>query len=313
VDARRFDAAVLGGGPAGLSAALMLGRACRSAVVLDTDRPRNRFAAHMHGVLGHDGRPPGDLLADGRREVRRYGGAIEHASATEVVRTADGGFLIDAGSQRILARRLIVATGLTDELPPIPGLAPRWGSGVVHCPYCHGYEVRGEPLGVLATGHGSSHQAHLLRQWSDRLMYCSSGGYRPASEERAELAARGITVQEAPVASLSDPESGSGVRVQLQDGSAHDVAAVFLVPHVRPNDGVLTALGAARVTPHRTSLVAVDHAGRTTVPGVWAVGTVEDPKANVPMAIGAGAAAGGAVNADLVAAEVAAARRVAAP
>ena len=303
-----FDAAVLGGGPAGLSAALMLGRACRSVLVLDSALPRNRFAAHMHGVLGHDGRPPSELLAAGLREVRSYGGSIEHL-AVDAVEPAQRGFVVRAGSRRFRARRLVVATGLTDELPDVPGLAERWGSAVSHCPYCDGYEVRGQRLGVLATGHGSGHQAQLLRQWTDSLSYFADGRHPPTQQERAELAARGVALVEERVAELADPGAGTGVRVVLRDGTAHEVARLFIVPHVRPNDALLVGMGAERITPHRISFVAVDHAGRTSVPGVWAVGNVVDPKANVPMCIGAGAAAGGAINADLVAEEVSTAVR----
>lgn len=303
---RRFDVVILGGGPAGLSAALMLGRACRSVLVLDTAMPRNRFAAHMHGVLGHDGRPPSDLLADGRREVRGYGGVIE-VLAVDAVQQEPDGFVVRAGSQQFHGRRLVVATGLTDELPQVPGLAARWGSGVSHCPYCDGYEVRGRPLGVLATGHGSGHQAQLLRQWSEALTYFSDDRGTLTDRERTEMRARGIAVAESPVVQVLPERSGTGVRVELQDGSAHQLARLFVVPHVRPNDAVLVGLGAQRFAPHRISCVAVDHAGRTSVPGVWAVGNVVDPKANVPMCIGAGAAAGGAINADLVEEEVAAA------
>lgn len=307
---RRFDVVVLGGGPAGLSAALMLGRACRSVLVLDSAMPRNRFAAHMHGVLGHDGRPPSDLLQDGRQEVRRYGGVIE-AAAVDRVEQAPDGFVVGAGSEQFRGRRLVVATGLTDELPQVPGLAARWGSGVSHCPYCDGYEVRGQPLGVLATGHGSGHQAQLLRQWSDSLTYFADDRDELTDRDRAELAARGIDVAEAPVVELAPHREGVGV--VLRDGTVRTVARLFIVPHVRPNDAVLVDLGAQRITPHRISFVAVDHAGRTSVPGVWAVGNVVDPKANVPMCIGAGAAAGGAINADLVDEEVAAAASRAAP
>jgi thioredoxin reductase len=307
---RRFDVVVLGGGPAGLSAALLLGRACRSVLVLDSGMPRNRFAPHMHGVLGHDGRPPSELLEDGRREVRRYGGVIETV-VVDAVQQVPEGFVIVAESQQFRGRRLVVATGVTDELPQVPGLAAHWGTGVSHCPYCDGYEVRGQPLGVLATGHGSGHQAQLLRQWSEMLTFFADDRDTLTDRERIEMRARGIAVVESPVAQVLPEQSGTGVRVELQDGSARTVARLFVVPHVRPNDAALVGLGAQRITPHRISCVAVDHAGRTSVPGVWAVGNVADPKANVPMCIGAGAAAGGAINADLVEEEVAAASRAA--
>ncbi|MEV7008949.1 FAD-dependent oxidoreductase [Streptosporangium sp. NPDC051022] len=147
----QYDVVVVGGGPAGLSAALMLGRARRSVLVIDNGRPRNTPAAHMHGLISRDGVPPGDLLEAGRREVAGYGGDVQAGQALSTARDGNGfAIKLDTG-RRMRARRLLATAGVTDELPDVPGLAARWGRDVVHCPYCHGWEIRDQPIGVLAT------------------------------------------------------------------------------------------------------------------------------------------------------------------
>jgi len=164
VNEDRYDVVVTGGGPAGLAAAVALGRACRSVLVVDGGEPRNAPAEQMHNYLGRDGTPPGDLLAAGRDEVARYGGALLSGEAL-AARPNRGGFEVEvAGGPTVRGRRLLVTTGLVDELPEVPGVRELWGRDVLHCPYCHGWEVRDQPLGVLATGPLSVHQALMWRQ-----------------------------------------------------------------------------------------------------------------------------------------------------
>ncbi|MBN9612440.1 MAG: NAD(P)/FAD-dependent oxidoreductase, partial [Actinobacteria bacterium] len=167
--AHTWDSIIIGGGAAGLSAAQALGRSLRRTLVIDAGAPRNRFAAHMHNVLGHDGTPPRELYARGRREAEGYGVEFLDASVDAVIESTDGLRVRLSDAQELHAKTLVVATGTSDELPAIPGLAEHWGSSVLHCPYCHGWEVRGRRLAVLATSPLSAHQANLLRQWSDRL------------------------------------------------------------------------------------------------------------------------------------------------
>ncbi len=297
----RWDAIVVGGGAAGLSAALLLGRARRRVLVIDAGAPRNRFAEHMHGVLGSEGAAPAELLRRGRAEAAAYG--VERLEGTvEDVRDAEDGLEVRvAGGAIERARALVVATGIADDLPDVPGVAERWGTGVLHCPYCHGWEVRDQRLGVLAISPMALHQARLVRQWSDRVVLFSAaiGDVDPAHLER--LRARGIGVVPAEVLEVvGDGPSVRGVRTA--DGRVTEVDAVFTEPAPRPQDAFLRSLDLRRMEHPAGlgSLLEVDATGRTAHDRVWAVGNVVHPVANLPTAISEGAVAGGAVNGALV-------------
>lgn len=294
-----WDAIVVGGGPAGLSAALMLGRARRRVLVVDGGSPRNRFAAHMHGVLGNEGVPPLELLERGRGEAAEYD--VQFRGATvERVAEAGAGLLVeleDAEAEH--ARTVVVATGMWDELPDVPGLAERWGRTVLHCPYCHGWEVRDQHLGVLVTSPAGVHAAQLVRQLSDQVSVFAAGGLDPAVGRR--LRSRGMEiVTERAVEVLGDGDQMTGVRTA--DGKVRPLDAIFTAGTPRPHDGFLAGLGLNRCeAPFGLgSFLAVDPTGRTSNPRIWAVGNVVNPAANVPMSIGAGALAGGAANGTLV-------------
>lgn len=299
------DVIVIGGGAAGLSAALMLGRARRRVTVIDAGSPRNRFAAHMHGVLGDDGTPPGELLARGRTEVAMYGVATV---AGEVARVDEGegggededGMIVRLSDGRALAARaIIVATGLTDRPPEIPGLAERWGRTVLHCPYCHGWEVRDAVIGVLATSPLSIHQAHLLRQWTDRVVVFAAGLGELGADARRRLTARGSRLVDSPVVEvLGEGDAISAVRTA--SGELVPVDAIFTAGAAEPHDGFLAHLDLARTDGPIGRTLAVDEWGRTSHPRIWAAGNVVNPTANVPVAMGAGSFAGAAVNAALV-------------
>jgi thioredoxin reductase len=292
----QYDVAVIGGGAAGLSAALVLSRARRSVLVLDAGAPRNAPAAHMHGYLSRDGLPPGELLARGRDEVIGYGGEILAGTVTDLVPGDSGGFrLLLAGGQRFSARRLLIATGLRDELPDIPGLRDRWARDVLHCPYCHGHEVRDRRLGVIGWVPGAVRYAQIVRQWTDDLIYFVAPGTL-STAERTELAARGVGIVEGTVEQLIiDDDQLRGV--QLDDGCVVARDALFVPPRFVPNNQLLVGLGCDM---DDDGWVTTDGSGRTTVPGVWAAGNVVDPRAQVITAAGAGSAAAIALNADLV-------------
>lgn len=284
---------VIGGGAAGLSAALVLGRARRRVAVVDGGEPRNAPAEHMHGYLSRDGMSPAELLVAGRAEAAAYG--VELIAGH--VASLEPGFAIAlADGETLEARRLLLATGATDELPPIPGVPERWGKDFLHCPYCHGWEVRDQPLGVLGTSSGSVEHALLIRQWTDDLIFFTHT-HDLTGPEREELEVRGIRVIEGEVRELvveDDQLSG----VVLGDGRAVERAALFVRPAMRPRlRGLLEKIGCET---DDLGFVRVDTAGRTSIPGVWAAGNVANPRAQVITAAGEGSAAAISINADLV-------------
>ncbi|MFD3577462.1 NAD(P)/FAD-dependent oxidoreductase [Streptomyces sp. NPDC058644] len=311
------DAVVIGGGAAGLNGALMLARSRRAVVVIDSGSPRNAPADGVHGLLGLDGTPPAELLQRGRDEVRRYGGLVvigEVASAAPAPASAapapapaegDPRFRVTLTDGRTLsARRLLVATGLRDVLPDVRGLAEHWGHGVVHCPYCHGWEVRDEPIGVLAVGPASVHHALLFRQLTDDLVYFTRGTDLD-DETRARFAARGIRVVDAPVSEVAATGDGGIAGVRLSDGQLvpRRVLAVATTMWARTEGLEELGLATQDLPGGMGRHFVTGMAGTTDVPGVWVAGNATDPSAQVGASAAAGALAGAHMNADLVAAD----------
>lgn len=310
------DVVIVGAGPAGLSAALMLGRARRRTLVVDAEAPRNRFAEHMHAVVGFDGSSPADLRHRGRTEAEAYGvafraGRIE--AAREVSGAADDGLeLTLADGARLTTRALVAATGASDRLPAIPGLVERWGRTVLHCPYCDGWEVRDRRIGVLATSPLSLHQIELLRQWSPEVVAFTAAIGDLDVDVRERLRARGIRLVPSPVVEIVGREGASGDpsaigAVVTADGARIEVDAVFTGGVLEPHDGFLAGLDLVRADGPVGSFIAVDAAGSTSHPLVWAAGNVVTPMGNVPLSMGAGSMAGAAANGALVARDAAAA------
>jgi thioredoxin reductase len=301
-DLATYDVVVVGGGAAGLGGALMLGRSRRSVLVIDAGEPRNAPASGVHGFLTRDGTDPAALLRVGREEVRGYGARVVDGRVASA-ESVDGGFIVmlqDGG--RVGARRLLVTTGLVDELPDVPGVRERWGRDVLHCPYCHGWEVRDRPIGVLASGPMAVHQALLFRQLTEDLTLFLHTAPEPTGEEAEQLAARGITVMRGEVASLEVREDRlTGVR--LQSGEVIPRGAVVVGPRFAARAGMLAGLGLG-TTAHPSGMgehVESDAMGLTAVPGVWVAGNATEPTAQVLASANAGVMAGAAINADLVA------------
>jgi thioredoxin reductase len=270
-------------------------------VVVDAGTPRNAPAAGVHGLLGRDGTPPAELLDRGRAEVRSYGGEIVRGEVETVERDGDRFAIRVAGGGTLRARRLLVTTGLVDELPDVPGLRERWGRDVVHCPYCHGWEVRDRAIGVLATGPMSVHQALLFRQWSADVTLFTHRAPAPDPEQAERLAARGIAVVTGEVAALEVAgDRLTGVR--LADGTVIAREVVAVAPRMVARAGLLESLG-LRAVEHPSGAgehVPADPTGRTEVAGVWVAGNVTDLTAQVGAAAAAGAFAAAQINFDLV-------------
>ncbi|QEU97840.1 NAD(P)/FAD-dependent oxidoreductase [Streptomyces kanamyceticus] len=295
-----YEVVVVGGGAAGLSAALVLGRSRRRVLVVDAGEPRNAPAAHMQGYLSRDGMPPAEFLAVSRGELAQYGVDVVRDRVTAVAPDGAGAFTLSlADGAPVHARRVIVATGLVDELPELPGLAERWGHDVLHCPYCHGWEVRDEAFGVLASEPFSSHQALLVTQWSkDVTLFLHTVRDVPDADwER--LAAAGVSVVEGEVAGL-EVEDDRLTGVRLADGRVVARSVLFVAARPVPRSGLLTALGAdTKDTPYGP-YPATDELGRTSVPGVWAVGNTASAMEQVINAAAMGYRAGLTINAELL-------------
>ena len=318
-----YDVIIVGGGAAGLSAALMLVRARRRVLVVDARAPRNAKAGHMHGYLSRDGMPPLELLERGRDEVLSYGGVVVTDYVEKAERSEEGFHVTLASGCDATGRQLLVATGLTDVLPDVPGVAELWAEDVHVCPYCHGWEVQDGALATLATGPFSTHHTLLLRQWTDDLVYFLNGHELDAAD-RMKLTARGVRIEERLVRKLvtagedggggssSDSGNGDGAGnggrlsgVELADGTVVPRAAMFLVPRLEPNSTLLDALGCEKDA--ETGWVTTGAGGRTSVPGVWVAGNVSDPTNGVIAAAGVASAIAAQINAVLVEADVEAA------
>ncbi|MFC8944568.1 NAD(P)/FAD-dependent oxidoreductase [Streptomyces rochei] len=298
--ADRYDVVVVGGGAAGLSAALVLGRSRLRTLVVDAGEPRNAPSDHMQGFLTRDGMAPAEFLALGREEIARYGVELVRDRAVDVAREED--FTVSlAGGRSVRARRLVVTTGLKDELPEVPGVAERFGRDVLHCPFCHGWEVRDERFGVLAASPMSVHQALMVSGWSDDVVLFL---HRVAEEELSDedlrrLAAAGVKVVPGEVAGLRVEEDRlTGVR--LADGTVHDRSVVFVAPKAVPQTGLMERLGAELQETPFGAYPVVDATGRTSVPGLWTAGNALGFAEQVIHAASGGYRAASAIVGDLI-------------
>lgn len=303
-----YDAIIVGGGPAGLSAAIPLGRMLRSTLVLDSGEPRNAPAEHMHNFLSRDGTPPSELRKVSRQQLERYTTVeIRDVPVTSARQLPEGGFEMTlAGSESVQGRRLLLATGVLDELPPIEGLAELWGLGVFHCPYCHGYEVRGTPLAVLGGTPAAAHLALHLRRLSDDVVLCTNGPVELDPALADALARQSVEVCREPVVRL-DHRDGHLERIVFADGTSLARGAMFCTTAtMRQRSDLPSQLGLAMLPD---GLVEIDMMSRTSLPGVLAAGDMARRAdfGQMPAVIAAAASgtfAGAVIDKELVAEDV---------
>ncbi len=286
------DAIVVGGSFAGLSAAMQLARARRRVLLVDAGLPRNRFADASHGFLGQDGKAPAAILREAACQVVAYPTVeIVRGEVLDAVRDAAGDFIIRiSGGRTARARRLVLATGVSDTLPDVPGLKERWGATVLHCPYCHGYEVRDRPLGVLANHPMAAHQAAMIPDWGPTTLF-TQGRFEPDAEQMAHLAARGVTIERQPVVALLG-EAPALEAVRLEDGRVVMINALFVAPSTRMTSPLAEQLGCVFDDGPLGPVIRTDDWKATSVPGVYAAGDAARPMHNATLASADGVMAG---------------------
>jgi thioredoxin reductase/SAM-dependent methyltransferase len=309
---RHCDVAVIGGSAAGLAAALQLGRQRRSVIVIDAGEPRNAPAAHMHGYLGHEGIDPSGYTTIGREEVRSYGGEVLDGRAVDITRLDDGRFRVElVGGHAVIARRVLAATGLTDVLPDIDGLAEHWGDSVIHCPFCHGYEVRDQRIVQIVTHPMGLHTAPLFRQLTDQLTLVLHEGVDASVPELDTLRNAGVDIVDGSVRRVVAGADGRVAAVEFDAGERLVADAVVVGGRFRPNIGAFESLGLASVE-HVSGLgsaVEVGPTGETDVPGLYAAGNVTDPSQQVLHAAAEGSRVGSMISFSLASDDVDAALR----
>lgn len=291
-----FDVVVIGGGPAGLSAALTLGRSCRRVLVAAAGSLRNAAAEAAHNVFTHDGTPPAELVRIGREQLAPYDVAVREEWATDA-ECVDGRFTVTfAGDDRVEARGIVLATGVRDVLPEVPGFAELWGSGVFHCPYCHGWEVLGRPLAIYAQGEKALHLCRLLRGWTDDVILFSDGPTGLSADDRANIERKGIMVREERVERLVTSNGGLGA-VQLEGGELIARDGLFVAPKQELRSDLPQRLGCPLTDDGR---IEAGVAGRTPVPRVFVAGDAGPGMQSVVSAMASGMLAGAALNHDLL-------------
>lgn len=294
----QHDAIIVGGGFAGIAAATYLARARRNVRILDIGKPRNRFAEASYGFLGQDGSNPAEILATARAQLQAYDSVeLTDARASEA-RVIDDGFAVSlADGEEITARKLILAFGLHDELPDLPGMQERWGKTVLHCPYCHGFEFRDRQLGVLYRMPMSVHQAQLITEWGPTTLYLN--GAELSGNEAAQLHARGVRIEPAPVLGLAGEGTGLSA-IELADGRSSAVSALYIAPRSCLNSPVAEQLGARIDESPMGPIIHTDGDKMTTVPGLYAAGDIARAPHSVSWAVADGVTAGTSAHRALV-------------
>jgi thioredoxin reductase len=295
-----LDVIIVGGSYAGLAAAIQLGRARRSVLIVDADQRRNRTAHAAHGFLGQDGQPPSAIADKGRAEALAYPTVSYRRASVSSLQIVPDGFQARVDTELLLAKRLILATGVIDELPPISGMQARWGESIFHCPYCHGYELNQGRVGIVATCPISVHQACLVSEWGARgqSMLFLNGVFEPDAEQLADLAERAITIEREPIVAIEGTAPASEVR--LQSGRVEHFAGLFVMPMTRLADPFAAQLGCELENGPVGQFYKTDAMKETTVPGVFAAGDAGLPMGALSFAVADGVRAGVAVHQSLL-------------
>lgn len=290
-----FDAIIIGGSYAGLSAAMQLARARRQVLVIDGGQRRNRFVEYSHGFLGQDGKNASAIASEGKTQLMAYKTVSwVEGQATSVTRQDDGFAVAVEGQQTYQARRLILATGVTDDLPTIEGLAERWGRSIFHCPYCHGYEIDNGRIGVLASGPLSQHHAMMLPDWGKVTLF-TNNCYEPDAEQLAALHKRGVTIETAAVRRISGVAT-----VELQDGRQLTMDGLFTMSTIRINSPFAEQLACEMTEGPMGAVIRTNEIKATSVAGVFACGDAARMAGNVATAVADGAMAGVAAHQSMI-------------
>ncbi len=285
------EVVIIGGSFAGLSAAMQLVRGRRKVLLIDAGKPRNRFSFHSHGVFCLDGKSPQEIKATALLQLRKYPSFyFANKLATKVVNHAEHGFLIHGADFEVKAKKIILATGVKDELPNIPGVSEHWGKSVVHCPYCHGYELSERKLGVLATHPLSAHQAAMIPDWGCTTFF-TQGEY-PLDEKQVEiLTRRGVKIEHNKITNvIGDGENID--RVVLADGSEHQLEGLYVAPKISARNPIVDALGCVIDESPLGEIIKVNELKQTSVANVYAAGDMSNPMQNGTFAVHSGVIAG---------------------
>lgn len=293
-----LDAVIVGGSSAGLSAALILGRSLRKVIVIDDQKPCNRFSRASHGFLTRDGMPPADLLHLAHEQLTHYPSVVLKAATVLRIERTDLGFeIISSDASKLEARSVLLATGLKDEMPPLAGIQALWGKSVFHCPYCDGYELRGKAIAVYGVDEEALHQVMLLRNLTDTLTLCAGEGWRITPAQRERLTRHGIQIIEQPIEALEYVDTQLEA-IRFADGTRLICNALFIRPRTTHRTFFARDLG-CKVDDQ--DIVQVDPRGRTSVKGIYAAGDLSSNMRSVALAVAQGAAAAYGINADLIA------------
>jgi thioredoxin reductase len=287
-----YDVVIVGGGPAGLNAALILGRCRRRVLVCDSGTPRNAAAQTLHGFLTRDGTPPLELVRLGRQELSSYDIQIRQATVTAVERRESDFEITIGGSERVRAQSVLLATGVCDQLPSIPGLRECYGVSVHHCPYCDGWEHRDEPLAVIGRGQSAAGLALSLRTWTEQVTLCTNGPPRLTARQAQQLKTRGIAVRAERIQHV-EQQHGSVTRLVLKAGEPVVCGGIFLSSNQTQQSEFAKRLGCEF---NRKGTVKTDSLGKTCVPRVFVVGDASRDVQFAIVAAAEGAKAGVAIN-----------------